>query len=128
MDVISSLDPKMPEAHAISAVPVIPAAFFGMVLGLGGLANAWRAAEGLWHVPPWPGQMIGLFGILVWGLLLIGYVLKWILFRPKALQELEHPVQCCFVGLIGVSTMLVGGLVLSYSPLAARLLFWCGKR
>ncbi len=115
-----------PQGSAERRIPVVPAAFFGIVLGLGGLANAWRAAEALWHLPAWPGQTIGLFGMLVWLLLLAGYALKWILLRPRALQELEHPVQCCFVGLIGVSTMLVGALALPYSPVAAQLLFWCG--
>lgn len=77
-------------------------------------------------LPFWPSQIIGLFSIFIWFLLLVSYVLKWIFSRAKAIEELSHPVQCCFVGLIGVSTMLVGALALPYSTLSANLLFWSG--
>ncbi|MDO1583394.1 dicarboxylate transporter/tellurite-resistance protein TehA [Rhizobium oryzicola] len=126
MDLTPSLEMKAPEAMATSRAPVIPAAAFGIVLGLGGMANGWRAAERLWHVSPLTGQAISVFAIGIWALLLIGYLSKWIYLREKALQEIEHPVQCCFVGLIGVSTMLVGGLCLPYSSIAAQTLFWLG--
>ncbi|MFQ6242653.1 dicarboxylate transporter/tellurite-resistance protein TehA [Sinorhizobium meliloti] len=126
MNVIPSLDTKAPQVLAAPRIPVIPAAAFGIVLGIGGMANAWRAAEQLWHVSAVPGQAIGLFGIGTWAVLLLGYVHKWIYVRAKALQEIEHPIQCCFVGLIGVSTMLIGLLCLPYSSLAARLLFGLG--
>ncbi|OED00935.1 dicarboxylate transporter/tellurite-resistance protein TehA [Rhizobium sp. YK2] len=126
MNAIPSPNTKAPEPIAASPLPVIPAAAFGIVLGLGGMANAWRAAERLWHVSPIAGQAIFVFAIIIWALLLVGYLSKWVYLRDKALQEIEHPVQCCFVGLIGVSTMLVGGLSLTYSATAAQLLFWLG--
>lgn len=107
-------------------LPVIPAASFGIVLGLSGLANAWKAAEALWGLPLWPSQIIGLFTIFIWCLLLAGYVLKWVFSSAKAIEELSHPVQCCFVGLIGVSTMLVCALALPYSTISANVLFWSG--
>jgi tellurite resistance protein len=31
--------------------PVIPAAFLGVVIGLAGLGNAWRAAHQIWQTP-----------------------------------------------------------------------------
>ena len=126
MNVVPTLDTQTPEKPLARHHPVIPAAAFGIVLGLGGTANAWRAAERLWHVSPIAGQAISLLAIATWAILLIGYIHKWINLREKARQEIEHPVQCCFVGLIGVSTMLVGGLCLPYSSLAAQLLFWLG--
>lgn len=36
--------------------PIIPAAFFGIVLGLAGLGNAWNAAHQLWHMPALVGE------------------------------------------------------------------------
>ena len=36
----------------------IPTAFFGAVLGLGGLANGWRVAGRLWGVPGWIGDAV----------------------------------------------------------------------
>ena len=46
--------------------------------------------------------------------------------REEALSEVAHPVQCCFVGLIGVATSLVAGNLLPYSLAAAKILFVAG--
>ncbi|ARO34328.1 tellurite resistance protein TehA (plasmid) [Rhizobium sp. NXC14] len=126
MNVIPSLDTTTPKLQPPWSIPAIPAAAFGIVLGLAGLANAWRSAEHLWHVAPIVGHGIASFATATWALLLIGYIRKWMYLREKALQEIKHPVQCCFVGLIGVSTMLVGGLCLPFSTAAAQGLFWLG--
>jgi tellurite resistance protein len=126
MNAIPVPDAKTPDTPGAFPRLVIPAAAFGIVLGLGGLANGWKAAEAVWHVTPVAGHVIGLFAIILWAVLLIGYAAKWIYQRDKALQEIEHPVQCCFIGLIGVATMLVGGLCIPYALPSARLLFWLG--
>ncbi|AGS25921.1 tellurite resistance protein TehA (plasmid) [Rhizobium etli] len=108
------------------ALPIVPAAAFGIVLGLVGLANAWRAASDLWGAATSVSEVIGLVGAVIWLILIISYGLKWIAFRCDALQELEHPVQCCFVGLVGVATMLVATVALPYSHLIAETLYWLG--
>ncbi|MBB3313443.1 tellurite resistance protein [Rhizobium sp. BK196] len=107
-------------------LPIVPAAAFGIVLGLVGLANAWRAATDLWGAATSVSEGIGLVGALIWLILIISYGLKWIAFRSDALQELEHPVQCCFVGLVGVATMLVATVALPFSHLIAETLYWLG--
>ena len=43
---------------------------------------------------------------VVWLLLVVLYVGKWLWARDEALAEWDHPVQSCFVGLSGVATML----------------------
>jgi len=63
---------------------------------------------------------------IVWALMLGLYAAKWIYAREEALQELEHPIQCCFVGLIGVATMLISIAALPYSRLAAQIAFAVG--
>jgi tellurite resistance protein len=63
---------------------------------------------------------------LVWLILLVLYALKWTFARQEALGELAHPVQCCFVGLIGVATILIAGAALPYSRLGAQILFALG--
>src|SRR6202011_1423198 len=37
------------------------------------------------------------------GSLLILFLAKWFIHRGEALAEFEHPIQCCFVGLVPVS-------------------------
>lgn len=113
-------------APAGMRLPVIPAAAFGIVLGTIGLANAWRAATALWGTSPIVSETIGLIGAAIWLVLILCYALKWIAFRTDALQELEHPVQCCFTGLVGVATMLVATVALPFSELLAEILNWIG--
>lgn len=102
-------------------IPVVPASFFGIVLGLIGLGNAWRLAHKVWGLSWAIGEMLELVGSIVWLLLVILYAAKWIYKREYALSELQNPVQCCFAGLAGVTTMLVAGAVSPYSHEAAAL-------
>ncbi|HJX19927.1 MAG TPA: dicarboxylate transporter/tellurite-resistance protein TehA, partial [Steroidobacteraceae bacterium] len=90
----------------------MPASFFGIVLGLAGLGGAWRVAARVWELPAVIGESLMLIAGIVWVLMLGLYAAKWIFAREEALRELEHPVQCCFVGLIGIATMLIAIAVL----------------
>jgi tellurite resistance protein len=107
-------------------VPLVPAAFFGMVLGLAGLGSAWRLAHQVWHLPALIGEVISFLAIAVWAILVLLYALKWLLARDEALKEVAHPVQCCFIGLVGVATMLAAGGLLPYSRGGAEVLFGLG--
>lgn len=107
-------------------LPMVPASFFGIVLGLAGLGNAWRVAHRVWQMPAAVGEMILAIATLVWLTLLAFYIAKWIVARPYAISELGHPVQCCFVGLIGVTAMLIAVSALPYSRGVAMTLFIAG--
>ena len=111
----------------MSAYPFpVPASFFGMVLGIVGLGNVWRTAARLWGMPRPVGEMIMLTAVVVWALLLLAYLGKWIWSRSQALAEFRHPVQCCFIGLVPVSTMLIALAIAPYSNEAAWALFALG--
>ncbi|PWC34504.1 tellurite resistance protein TehA [Azospirillum sp. TSO35-2] len=107
-------------------LPIIPASFFGIVLGLAGLGGTWRAAHQAWGLPAAVADAIMAVATLVWASLLLLYAWKWIAAREAALAELAHPVQCCFVGLAGVATMLVAGGAIPHSRTAAIVLFAAG--
>lgn len=106
--------------------PLIPAAFFGMVLGLSGLANAWRVGARIWQLPAVVGEVLTFVSLAVWLALIVLYALKWVVARDEALKEVAHPVQCCFIGLVGVATMLVAGGLLPYSRIGAETIFLLG--
>jgi tellurite resistance protein len=103
---------------------VVPASFFSMVLGLAGLGTDWRAAAHWWGLPGWVGEAVMGIAAAVWALLMALYGLKWLRHRTEALAEIAHPIQCCFVALAPVTTMLVGIAALRYSRTAALVL--CG--
>ena len=105
---------------------LVPASFFGMVLGLAGLGYTWRAAHQVWGLPHVIGEAILLVASLVWLGLIIMYARKWIVARADAIAEAAHPVQCCFIGLIGVATMLIAGAALPYSRPLAEILYAAG--
>ncbi len=107
--------------------PRVPAAFFGMVLGVAGLANAWRVAARVWPVPVAVGEILFALAAVIWAVLVVLFALKWVQDRGTALDEARHPVNCCFIGLIGVSTMLIGLGALPYSRALALLLFCAGS-
>lgn len=94
---------------------VVPASLFGIVLGVAGLGGAWRLAANLWGLPHEIGEIIYALAALIWALLLAGFLWKWIAARGEAESELRHPVACCFIGLIFVSTCLIAIGALPYS-------------
>lgn len=109
-----------------SRLPIVPASFFGIVLGLAGLGGAWRVAHRVWGLSAVVGESLLLLATLVWLTLLTLYTAKWIYARAHAVTELGHPVQCCFVGLIGVTTMLIAAAALPYSRDVANVLLVLG--
>ena len=107
-------------------LPPVPASFFGIVLGIGGLGLSWRQAHEAWGVPAIVGEALMGVAAAVWATLVLLFAAKWIHARAAALDEARHPVQCCFVGLVGVATLLIAAAVLPYSRLAAQVLFAVG--
>ncbi|HEV7715786.1 MAG TPA: dicarboxylate transporter/tellurite-resistance protein TehA, partial [Steroidobacteraceae bacterium] len=112
--------------NARFSVPIVPASFFGIVLGLTGLGSAWRLAHEVWNLPAVIGEVLMLLAAVVWASLIIFFALKWCFARAESSSELDHPVQCCFIGLIGVATMLVASGVLRYERTVAEVLFTIG--
>lgn len=105
-----------------TGIKPVPASFFGIILGLAGLGGDWRAAARIWSLPAWIGELIMFVAASVWLVLLLAYIAKWWARPAEAIGELQHPIQCCFVGLIPVSTVFVGIAVLPYwRPLGVAL-------
>jgi tellurite resistance protein len=87
--------------------PVVPASFFGMPLGVLALGILWRAAADAWPVPPMIGESLIAVGAVLWFVVAVFWASKWLYARREAAAELEHPIQCCFVGLAGVTALLI---------------------
>jgi tellurite resistance protein len=97
-----------------------------MVLGLAGLGGAWRAAHAALQLPQAVGEAIYLVATLVWATLVLLFAAKWVWARAEAQAEARHPVQCCFIGLAGVSTMLIGIGAVPYTRAGAAVLVLLG--
>jgi tellurite resistance protein len=118
-----SLMPCIPNRHRL---PLVPASFFSIVLGLAGVANDWRAAHIAWSLPKALVEVLNLLAVSAWLIIAVLYALKWIVATEIAKQEAGHAVQSCFIGLSGVSTLLVAQCVLPYDRPVAEALFLLG--
>lgn len=70
-------------------LPLIPASFFGIVLGLIALGDCWRAAHFAWDTTTVIPDIIMISAVAVWAVLLILFVAKWVLRREEAQQDVE---------------------------------------
>lgn len=81
----------------------VPASFFGIVLGVIGHGNVWRVARRAWQLPSTIGEALEWLVALIWLVLVLLYLAKWLFEKTHAVEELRHPMQCCFAGLVGVT-------------------------
>jgi tellurite resistance protein len=88
----------------------VPTSFFGIVLGLIALGDCWRAAHFAWGTTTVIPDIIMIAAVMVWAVLMILFVAKWVLAREEALAEFRHPVQSSFIALVSVSTLLIAYL------------------
>jgi tellurite resistance protein len=109
------------------ALPLAPASFFAMTLGLAETGNAWRLATSVWDLPPLAGEALQLAAVLSFAWWLALYVNKWVRHRDAAIAEARDPVQSAFLALIPESVILVALALHPYDDGAARLLFWVGS-
>lgn len=107
--------------------PFIPAAFFGMPLGLLALGNTWRAADKVWPMAAAMGELIMFAGVALWTAYLVLFGAKLMLRPDDARAERDHPVTFAFVSLIGITTVLVGAAVLPYARPLGVLFFTAGS-
>jgi tellurite resistance protein len=108
-------------------LPIAPASFFAMTLGLAETGNAWRNASSLWNLPSFIGEILEGLAVIsfLWWLLL--YCNKWIQHRKLAVNEFNDPVQSSFLALIPESILLMAITFHIYSHSFAIALFWTGS-
>lgn len=108
-------------------LPIAPASFFAMTLGLAETGNAWRNAVTLWNLPYYIGEIFEAAALLsfIWWLTL--YINKWFAHRDLAVTELNDPVQSSFIALIPESIILMALAFHLYSRVTAVSLFWIGS-
>lgn len=104
----------------------VPATFFGMVLGLCGLGNGWRAAARLGLTPAWVGEAISLLGVAVWAALLALYAARWLNDRDTVLFEARDPTSSFFASLAPVATMIASVGLAPHWPGAAWVMALAG--
>lgn len=105
---------------------MLPASFFGMVLGLSGMGQAWRVAVPLWGMPEWIGESLLVLAALVWFVLLLLYIIQALQNTKVVRAEFLHPVQGSTPALLAVATLLIALAALPYSRTLAYILTAAG--
>ena len=123
-----SMNPSPPTASAPSARSLckLPVSLFASVMGLSGLALAWRLVHGSLGAPTFVGEAIGATAVLVFLLLALGYLTKLAKYPEVVRREFHHPVAGNFFGTIAISLLLLSAVVGPYSPPAAQAIWTAG--
>ena len=116
--------PRSPQGKA--SVRNLPVSLFGSVMGLAGLALAWRLAHSSLGAPAFVGEAIGAFAVSVFLLVAFGYMAKLAKHRQAVHAEFHHPVAGNFFGTVVISILLLSAVVGPYSAPAARALWSVG--
>lgn len=104
----------------------IPVPLFASVMGLGGLALAWRRAAVVWELPTWPFHvLLGVAGV-VFILVAAAYLGKLVRHPDAVRADLTHPIRMAFVPTITISLLILATGLTDLAPDLARVLWWIG--
>ena len=92
----------------------IPVSYFSIVLGLSALGLAWRYGAHAVALPALVGETLLGLATVIWLIFIVAYGVKWLRFRHQAKAELQNLIQCCFISLIPITTILIGLAALPY--------------
>lgn len=117
----------MTDSNVESRLQFLPVAFFAVVMGLTGLAIAWRQAEAVFDLPVTVSGAPLLLAVLTFLSLLVLYGLKVLRFSSAVQAELGHPIQLNFFPAVSISFILLGIAFLPSLPGVASVLWVLGS-
>lgn len=101
-------------------------AVFAVVMGLGGLANAWAAAHSVLGVPLAVSQILLAAATLVFVLLVAGHGAKLLLHPDAVAEEFGHPIRSSFFPAASIAAIVLSIGLRPYAEPAAEALWWAG--
>lgn len=122
----------MPEREAptnelpATSLHYLPVGLFGCVMGMIGLASAWRKAAAMFGIPLWPAEMLGWLALLVFCLVTGAYATKAIGSLAAVRIEFAHAVTGPLFGTPVISLLLLPLVLAEYSLPLARALWLTG--
>ncbi|WP_243854261.1 SLAC1 anion channel family protein [Comamonas sp. JUb58] len=116
----------MPSVPTESSVRNLPVNLFAAVMGLSGLALAWRMAHNSLGVPAAVGEVIGAFALGIFLMLSTGYLIKFAKYPEAVRSEFHHPVSGNFFGTIAISMLLLAAVLEPHSATLAQVIWTAG--
>ncbi|REE87469.1 tellurite resistance protein [Paenibacillus taihuensis] len=109
-----------------STLQYLPVNLFGSVMGLSGLALAWRESHHMFGTYLFISDAIGCLAILVFIVLGITYLSKLVLFPKIVKAEFHNPIAGNFFGTITIAILLLSSVISAYSQAMQQVVWTIG--
>ncbi|WP_316848862.1 SLAC1 family transporter [Pedobacter agri] len=108
------------------AIKYLPVGLFGATVALAGLGVALKQFAILYGFSAIYGSAVAVFGWVVFIILTMAYLIKYIMYPEAVKSELAHPVSGNFLGTLFISAVLLAGLAVPFSLVFARITWIAG--
>jgi tellurite resistance protein len=124
---VSKLPATHPQALQRSAsISNLPVNLFASVMGIAGVAIAWRHAVQWMPIAARVADLVGGLSIAVFLALSLGYVFKAVRHPAAVVDEFRHPIAGNFFGTIPIAILLLSSLVAQQAPALAEKIWMTG--
>ncbi|SDC99837.1 tellurite resistance protein [Cupriavidus sp. YR651] len=93
------------------SVKHLPVNLFASVMGISGLALAWRLAAHQYGVSPVVSGVIGLVAVIAFLILAISYTVKLAKYPNAVMHEFRHPIAGNFFGTVPIAVLLISSII-----------------
>lgn len=104
----------------------VPIPLFASVMGLGGLALAWRRAAHVWELSEWPWRILMGLALATFIAVALAYLAKAVRYPRAVVEDLRHPIRIAFVPTITISLLILSIGLDEAVPAVATVLWWIG--
>jgi tellurite resistance protein len=123
-----------PTVAAVQSVPActtsiknLPINLFGSVMGLAGLGLAWRLSDQYYGIGGMLGEAIGALAGLIFVLLTLGYLTKWVKHPEAVRADFNHPIISNFFGTVTIALLLLSAVATPHHPVLGQALWILGS-
>jgi tellurite resistance protein len=115
-----------PESRPTPSIAHMPVSLFASVMGIGGLALAWRRAADVFNVSSDIGKALTWVAFGVFVIVAIAYATKLVRAPRAVVAEWSHPVKMAFVPTIPIAMLVLAAALMPEHPHVAEWLWWTG--
>lgn len=99
--------------------------WFAAVMGTGVLSMSTLALSARWPLLAGPAEVLHWFNVLLFALLAVPWLTRWLRFPQAAMQTLQHPVQANFYPTFSIALLVLAAQWVQFGPyVGAALFFW----
>ncbi|MFC4419885.1 SLAC1 anion channel family protein [Cupriavidus pampae] len=114
------------DQHEIS-IRHLPVNLFASVMGISGLALAWRVAAHQYGVGALVSDFASSLAIGLFVILAVSYLCKAIRYPQAVLGEFRHPIAGNFFGTVPIAVLLISSLIAPVAPVLAEVVWTVGS-